>query len=99
MDSTFRPFRTIKPCGDHQVSYKTQLFLIPDVANLILSGDQFLIISGTAQAKLYDRDGFEIKISQSQGSNMQIPQLKTVASSVAKNGKRSEMTIGADNTE
>ncbi|CAG8770743.1 41787_t:CDS:10, partial [Gigaspora margarita] len=50
MDSTFRPFRTIKPCGDHQIHH----------LEYSLSGDQFLIISGTAQAKLYDRDGFEI---------------------------------------
>ncbi|CAG8770728.1 13583_t:CDS:10, partial [Dentiscutata erythropus] len=51
MDSTFRPFRTIKPCGDHQIHH----------LEYSLSGDQFLIISGTAQAKLYDRDGFEIE--------------------------------------
>ncbi|CAG8618197.1 1593_t:CDS:10, partial [Dentiscutata heterogama] len=51
MDSSFRPFRTIKPCGDHQIHH----------LEYSLSGDQFLIISGTAQAKLYDRDGFEIE--------------------------------------
>ncbi|RHZ71872.1 hypothetical protein Glove_251g43 [Diversispora epigaea] len=51
MDSTLRPFRTIKPSGDHQIHH----------LQYSLSGDQFLIISGSAQAKLYDRDGFEIE--------------------------------------
>ncbi|RGB25668.1 WD40-repeat-containing domain protein [Rhizophagus diaphanus] len=51
MDSSLRPFRTIRPCGDHQIHH----------LEYSLSGDQFLIISGSAQAKIYDRDGFEIE--------------------------------------
>ncbi|CAG8537772.1 16632_t:CDS:10 [Acaulospora colombiana] len=51
MDSSLRPFRTIKPCGDHKIHH----------IEYSLSGDQFLIISGSAQAKIYDRDGFEIE--------------------------------------
>ncbi|CAG8488482.1 2266_t:CDS:10 [Acaulospora morrowiae] len=51
MDSSLRPFRTIKPCGDHQIHH----------LEYSISGDQFLIISGSAQAKIYDRDGFEIE--------------------------------------
>ncbi|CAG8561842.1 15172_t:CDS:10 [Funneliformis caledonium] len=51
MDTSLRPFRTIKPCGDHQIHH----------LEYSLSGDQFLIISGSAQAKIYDRDGFEVE--------------------------------------
>ncbi|KAG9285405.1 hypothetical protein G9A89_010880 [Geosiphon pyriformis] len=51
MDSTMRPFRSLRPCGDHQIHH----------VEYSLSGDQFLIISGSARPKLYDRDGFEIE--------------------------------------
>ncbi|CAJ0761970.1 6948_t:CDS:10 [Entrophospora sp. SA101] len=51
MDSTLKPFRTIKPCGDYQIHH----------LEYSLSGDQFLIISGSSQPKLYNRDGFEIE--------------------------------------
>ncbi|CAG8613298.1 4681_t:CDS:10 [Paraglomus brasilianum] len=51
MDASLRPFRSIKPCGDHQIHH----------LEYSTSGDSFLIISGSARAKLYDRDGFEIE--------------------------------------
>ncbi|CAG8433958.1 12145_t:CDS:10 [Ambispora gerdemannii] len=51
MDSSLRPFRSLRPCGDHQIHH----------IEYSLSGDQFLIISGSARPKLYDRDGFEIE--------------------------------------
>ncbi|ORX88421.1 WD40 repeat-like protein [Basidiobolus meristosporus CBS 931.73] len=50
MDSSLRPFRSLEPCGGHQIH---------DLQYSI-TGDQFLIMSGSASAKLYDRDGFEI---------------------------------------
>ncbi|ORY93643.1 WD40-repeat-containing domain protein [Syncephalastrum racemosum] len=49
MNQSFRPFRSIEPCGGNQIH---------DV-QYSLSGDSFLLISGTAQAKLFNRDGFE----------------------------------------
>ncbi|KAK9728598.1 hypothetical protein K7432_000946 [Basidiobolus ranarum] len=50
MDASLRPFRSLEPCGGHQIH---------DLQYSI-TGDQFLIISGLATPKLYDRDGFEI---------------------------------------
>ena len=50
MDRSFRPFRSIEPCGGnqiHQLQYS-------------LTGDRVLIISGSAKAKLYTRDGNEV---------------------------------------
>ena len=50
MDRSFRPFRSIEPCGGHQI-HELQYSL---------TGDRVLIISGSARAKLYNRDGNEV---------------------------------------
>jgi WD40 repeat protein len=50
MDTRFKPFRCIEPCGSHQIhdlKYST-------------TGDKILIISGEAKARVYDRNGLEI---------------------------------------
>lgn len=49
MDRSFKPFRTIQPCGEHQI-YHLQYSI---------SGDTILVISGSARAKIFDRDGME----------------------------------------
>ncbi|XP_063976975.1 gastrulation defective protein 1 homolog [Diachasmimorpha longicaudata] len=49
MDSSLRSFRTLQPCENHPIKclqYST-------------TGDVILVISGSAQAKVLDRDGFE----------------------------------------
>ncbi|XP_065285901.1 WD repeat-containing protein 70 [Dermacentor albipictus] len=50
MDSSLQPFRSLRPCDCHQIR------------NLEYSctGDSFLVVSGNAQAKVLDRDGFEV---------------------------------------
>lgn len=50
MDSSLQPFRSLRPCECHQIR------------NLEYSctGDSFLVVSGNAQAKVLDRDGFEV---------------------------------------
>jgi WD40 repeat protein len=50
MDASYRPFRSIEPCGSHKIH---------DL-HYSITGDSFLIISGAARAKLFDRDGYEI---------------------------------------
>lgn len=50
MDASYRPFRSIEPCGGHKIH---------DL-HYSITGDSFLIISGAARAKLFDRDGYEI---------------------------------------
>lgn len=50
MDSSMRSFRTLQPCENHPIKalqYST-------------TGDSILVVSGTAQAKVLDRDGFEV---------------------------------------
>ncbi|XP_013385487.1 WD repeat-containing protein 70-like [Lingula anatina] len=50
MDSSLQSFRMIRPCESHQIKaleYST-------------TGDMILVVSGSAQAKLIDRDGFEV---------------------------------------
>ena len=49
MTASLKPFKTWEPAGSyyiHDLKYS-------------IGGDQFLCISGTSQAKLYDRDGEE----------------------------------------
>ncbi|PVD23599.1 hypothetical protein C0Q70_16871 [Pomacea canaliculata] len=49
MDASLQSFRTLRPCESHQIKaleYST-------------TGDVILVISGSAQAKVIDRDGFE----------------------------------------
>ncbi|XP_064465742.1 WD repeat-containing protein 70-like [Ornithodoros turicata] len=50
MDSTLRPFRSLRPCECHQIR---QLEFSP-------TGDSILVVPGSAQAKVLDRDGSEI---------------------------------------
>ncbi|XP_018494037.1 WD repeat-containing protein 70 [Galendromus occidentalis] len=47
MDSSFRPFRTMRPCESHQIR---------DLA-FNATGEHILVVSGNAQAKVLDRDG------------------------------------------
>jgi len=47
MDATLRAFRTIQPCESHQIK----------TLEYTNTGDSILVISGTAQAKVTDRDG------------------------------------------
>jgi WD40 repeat protein len=49
MDRSFKPFRTIQPCGEHQIHH----------LQYSISGDSILVISGSARAKIFDRDGME----------------------------------------
>ncbi|KAK4516370.1 uncharacterized protein ATC70_011341 [Mucor velutinosus] len=49
MDRSFKPFRTVQPCGEHQIHN----------LQYSLSGDTILVISGSARAKIFDRDGIE----------------------------------------
>lgn len=50
MDASLQSFRTLRPCECHQIK------------NLEYSctGDSILVVSGNAQAKILDRDGFEV---------------------------------------
>ncbi|KAG0211686.1 hypothetical protein BGX28_007580 [Mortierella sp. GBA30] len=50
MDTRFRPFRSMEPCGAHQIH---------DL-KYSLTGDKILIISGEAKARIYDRNGLEV---------------------------------------
>ncbi|KAG0043881.1 hypothetical protein BGZ83_010937 [Gryganskiella cystojenkinii] len=50
MDTRFKPFRTMEPCGAHQIH---------DL-KYSLTGDKILIISGEAKARIYDRNGLEV---------------------------------------
>ncbi|KAI9207280.1 WD40-repeat-containing domain protein [Polychytrium aggregatum] len=50
MDSNFRPFRSIEPCGGNPIR---------DL-QFSVSGDSFLVASSAPQVKLYDRDGSEL---------------------------------------
>ncbi|CAL7944782.1 unnamed protein product [Xylocopa violacea] len=49
MDSTMRSFRTLQPCENHPIK----------CLQYSMTGDVILVISGSAQAKVLDRDGFE----------------------------------------
>ncbi|CAO3645547.1 unnamed protein product [Cunninghamella blakesleeana] len=49
MDKTFRPFRSIQPFGDYQIH---------DIQYSI-TGDSFLISTGSSCVKLFNRDGIE----------------------------------------
>lgn len=47
MDSRFRPFRTLEPCGAHQIR----------ALEFSESGDQFLVVPASNRAKILSRDG------------------------------------------
>lgn len=49
MDSSLRSFRTLQPCENHPIK----------AVQYSMTGDVILVISGAAQAKVLDRDGFE----------------------------------------
>ncbi|XP_017778073.1 PREDICTED: gastrulation defective protein 1 homolog [Nicrophorus vespilloides] len=49
MDSSMKSFRTLQPCDNHPIRY----------LNYSGTGDLLLVVSGAAQAKVVDRDGFE----------------------------------------
>jgi WD40 repeat protein len=50
MDASYKPFRSVEPVPGHKIH---------DL-HYSNTGDSFLIISGSARAKLFDRDGYEI---------------------------------------
>ncbi|KAF9434981.1 hypothetical protein BGZ76_007103 [Entomortierella beljakovae] len=50
MDTRFKPFRSMEPCGAHQIHE----------LKYSLTGDKILIISGEAKARIYDRNGTEV---------------------------------------
>ncbi|KAG0026486.1 hypothetical protein BGZ82_009451 [Podila clonocystis] len=50
MDTRFRPFRSMEPCGAHQIHE----------LKYSITGDKILIISGEAKARIYDRNGLEV---------------------------------------
>ncbi|XP_014663591.1 PREDICTED: WD repeat-containing protein 70-like [Priapulus caudatus] len=50
MDANLRSFRTLRPCECHQI--KSLQYSI--------TGDSILVASGNAQAKVIDRDGFDV---------------------------------------
>ncbi|KAK0172933.1 hypothetical protein PV328_006195 [Microctonus aethiopoides] len=49
MDASLKSFRTLQPCGNHPIK----------CLQYSMTGDVILVISGAAQAKVLDRDGFE----------------------------------------
>lgn len=50
MDSSFRSFRQFSPCESHQIRH----------IHYSNTGENVLIISGNSQAKVFNRDGFEV---------------------------------------
>ncbi|KAG6457113.1 hypothetical protein O3G_MSEX010117 [Manduca sexta] len=50
MDSSMRSFRTLQPCENHPIK----------ALQYSSTGDSILVVSGSAQAKVLDRDGFEV---------------------------------------
>lgn len=50
MDSSIRSFRTLQPCENHPIK----------ALQYSATGDSILVVSGSAQAKVLDRDGFEV---------------------------------------
>ncbi|XP_047540300.1 gastrulation defective protein 1 homolog [Vanessa atalanta] len=50
MDASMRSFRTLQPCENHPIK----------ALQYSATGDSILVVSGAAQAKVLDRDGFEV---------------------------------------
>ncbi|XP_067010851.2 WD repeat-containing protein 70 [Anabrus simplex] len=50
MDITLQSFRTLQPCENHPIK----------CLQYSVTGDVILVVSGTSQAKVLDRDGFEV---------------------------------------
>lgn len=50
MDATMQSFRTLQPCENHPIKG----------VQYSMTGDVILVISGMSQAKVLDRDGFEV---------------------------------------
>jgi WD40 repeat protein len=66
MDMRCKPFKSWEPAGTYYVRlcsfiYNVNLTFLPQIHDLRYSNDgqKFLVVSGTTQAKLYDRDGEE----------------------------------------
>ncbi|XP_058803768.1 gastrulation defective protein 1 homolog [Phymastichus coffea] len=49
MDASLKSFRTLQPCENHPIK----------CLQYSMTGDMILVLSGSAQAKVLDRDGFE----------------------------------------
>ncbi|KAG0349606.1 hypothetical protein BG004_000012 [Podila humilis] len=71
MDTRFRPFRSMEPCGAHQIHG----------LQYSISGDKILIISGEAKARIYDRNGVEL--AEYQKGDPYIRDMKLTAGHVA----------------
>ncbi|KAK0544237.1 hypothetical protein OC845_005700 [Tilletia horrida] len=78
MSSTFRPFKTFEPAGS---------YLLNDLA-FSPSGQSLLIISATAQAKIYDREGKE-QLAITKKGDVYLRDMRHTAGHVA------EITCGA----
>ncbi|KAK7793199.1 hypothetical protein R5R35_012840 [Gryllus longicercus] len=50
MDATMQSFRTLQPCENHPIK----------CLQYSITGDVILVVSGSSQAKVLDRDGFEV---------------------------------------
>ncbi|XP_056146586.1 WD repeat-containing protein 70 [Lampris incognitus] len=50
MDQSLHPFRSLQPCESHQIKS----------LQYSMTGDVILVVSGNAQAKVLDRDGFNV---------------------------------------
>lgn len=50
MDASLRSFRTLQPCECHQIKS----------VEYSITGDTILVVAGNAQAKVLDRDGFQL---------------------------------------
>ncbi|KAF9166099.1 hypothetical protein DFQ26_008688 [Actinomortierella ambigua] len=71
MDSRFKPFRTLEPCGSHQIHN----------LQYSLTGDRILVISGETKARIYDRNCTEI--AEFQTGDRYIRDLRNTAGHVA----------------
>lgn len=94
MDSNFRPFKTWEPAGS---------YFVRDT-KWSTNGDSLLVISGTAQPKLYDRDGGELATYRK--GDVYIHDMKTTSGHVAEltggawhpHERQTFMTASADST-
>ncbi|KAG0269420.1 hypothetical protein DFQ27_003545 [Actinomortierella ambigua] len=71
MDSRFKPFRTLEPCGSHQIHN----------LQYSLTGDRILVISGETKARIFDRNCTEI--AEFQTGDRYIRDLRNTAGHVA----------------
>ncbi|KAG0231373.1 hypothetical protein BGW42_000269, partial [Actinomortierella wolfii] len=71
MDTRFKPFRTLEPCGSYQIHN----------LQYSLTGDRILVISGETKARIYDRNCTEL--AQFQTGDRYIRDLRTTSGHVA----------------